>query len=107
MGILHDSFTDQHRQFRKTGHQTRGQLLEAEVLLDPGARVPRHLHLRQDERMQALEDRTASSLAASTAGRPRATASRFLAAPCTICATSTRGPLGFCCRYVTGTLVQR
>lgn len=55
MGTLHDPLTGQHLQFRKTGKQTGGQLLEAEVLLDPGGRVPRHLHLRQDERVQVLE----------------------------------------------------
>jgi hypothetical protein len=39
MGTLHDPFTGQHLQFRKTGHQTDGQLLEAEVLLEPGGRA--------------------------------------------------------------------
>jgi quercetin dioxygenase-like cupin family protein len=55
MGMLHDPFTGQHLRFRRTGRQTGGQLLEAEVLLDPGGRVPRHLHLRQDERVEVLE----------------------------------------------------
>jgi quercetin dioxygenase-like cupin family protein len=55
MGMLHDPLTGQHLQFRKTGKQTGGQLLEVEVLLDPGGRVPRHLHLRQDERVEVLE----------------------------------------------------
>jgi hypothetical protein len=40
MGTLHDPLTGQHLQFRKTGKQTGGQLLEAEVLLDPGGHVP-------------------------------------------------------------------
>jgi quercetin dioxygenase-like cupin family protein len=55
MGTLHDSLTGQHLQFRKTGKQTGGQLLEAEVLLDQGGHVPRHLHLRHDERVEVLE----------------------------------------------------
>jgi quercetin dioxygenase-like cupin family protein len=55
MGTLHDPLTGQHLQFPKTGKQTGGRLLEAEVLLDPGGHVPRHLHLRQDERVQVLE----------------------------------------------------
>ena len=55
MDMLHDPFTGQHLQFRKTGKQTAGQLLEAEILLDPGGHVPRHLHLRQDERVEVLE----------------------------------------------------
>jgi quercetin dioxygenase-like cupin family protein len=55
MGTLHDPFTGQHLRFRRTGRLTGGQLLEAEVLLDPGGRVPRHLHLRQDERVEVLE----------------------------------------------------
>ena len=55
MEVLHDPFTGQHLEFRQTGKQTAGQLLEAEVLLDPGGRVPRHLHLRQDERVEVLE----------------------------------------------------
>jgi quercetin dioxygenase-like cupin family protein len=54
-GMLNDPLTGQHLQFMRTGKQTGGQLLEVEVLLDPGARVPRHLHLRQDERVEVLE----------------------------------------------------
>ena len=55
MDMLHDPFTGQHLQFRRNGKQTAGQLLEVEVLLDPGGQVPRHLHLRQDERVEVLE----------------------------------------------------
>lgn len=55
MGMLHDPLTGQHLRFLKTGNQTGGQLLEVEVLLDPRGRVPRHLHLRQDERVEILE----------------------------------------------------
>jgi quercetin dioxygenase-like cupin family protein len=55
MGTLHDPFTGQHLQFRTTGKQTGGQLLEVEILLDPSGHVPRHLHLCQDERVQVLE----------------------------------------------------
>jgi quercetin dioxygenase-like cupin family protein len=55
MGTLHDSLTGQHLQFRKTGKQTGRQLLEAEVLLDQSGHVPRHLHLRHDERVEVLE----------------------------------------------------
>lgn len=43
MGMLHDPLTGQHLLFRRTGKQTGGQLLEAEVLL------------RQDERVEVLE----------------------------------------------------
>ena len=53
--MLNDPLTGQHLQFMRTGEQTGGQLLEVEVLLDPGGRVPRHLHLRQDERVEILE----------------------------------------------------
>ena len=41
-------------QSRGTGKPTGGQLVE-EGLLDSGGRVPRHLHLRQDERVEVLE----------------------------------------------------
>ena len=68
MGMLHDSFTGQHRQFRKTGHQTRGQLLEAEVLLDPGARVLAISTCARTSGCRSWRDRSASSLAASTTG---------------------------------------
>jgi hypothetical protein len=60
--------TGQHLQSRMTGKQTGGQPLEVEVLLDPGGRDPRHLHLRQDERVEVLGDRAVPSLAASTVG---------------------------------------
>jgi len=55
MSMLHDPLTGQHLRFLKTGNQTGGQLLEVEVLLDARGRVPRHLHLRQDERVEVLE----------------------------------------------------
>jgi quercetin dioxygenase-like cupin family protein len=54
-GMLNDPLTGQHLQFMRTGEQTAGQLLEVEVLLDPGGHVPRHLHLRQDEWVEILE----------------------------------------------------
>jgi quercetin dioxygenase-like cupin family protein len=53
--MLHDPLTGQHLRFLKTGNQTGGQLLEVEVVLDPRGRVPRHLHLRQDERVEVVE----------------------------------------------------
>jgi hypothetical protein len=37
MRILHDPLTGQHLRFRRTGKQTGGQLLEAEVLPDRAA----------------------------------------------------------------------
>jgi len=53
--MLHDPLTGQYLRFLKTGKQTGGQLLEVEVVLDPRGRVPRHLHLRQDERVEVVE----------------------------------------------------
>ena len=54
-GMLNDPLSGQHLQFLRTGKQTGGQLLEVQVLLDPRGRVPGHLHLRQDERVEVLE----------------------------------------------------
>jgi quercetin dioxygenase-like cupin family protein len=51
---IDDPFTGQHLTFIETGDDTHGDMLRAEVLLDPGGFVPRHLHLRQDETLEVL-----------------------------------------------------
>lgn len=52
---LHNPLTGEHLRFLRTGRDTGGELLEAEVRLDPGGRVPRHVHLRQDESVEVRE----------------------------------------------------
>lgn len=52
---LHDPITGQHVRFLRTGRDTAGAVLEAEVRLDPGGCVPHHAHLRQDERVRVVE----------------------------------------------------
>lgn len=54
---LHDPLTGQHVTFTTTGQQSRGELLRAVVRLDPGGSVPKHAHLRQDERVEVVEGR--------------------------------------------------
>jgi len=47
-----------HRQmvtFVTTANDSAGELLAAEVRLGPGGTVPRHAHLRQDERVRVAE----------------------------------------------------
>lgn len=51
---LHDAFTGQHLTFLQTGATTGGALLQLEVRLEPGGWVPRHVHARQDERVEVL-----------------------------------------------------
>lgn len=53
-GHLHDAFTGQHLTFLEHGRDTGGELLRLEVRLDPGGWVPRHVHARQDERVEVL-----------------------------------------------------
>jgi quercetin dioxygenase-like cupin family protein len=50
-----DPHTGQRLTFLETAAETQGESLRVEVALDPGGRVPRHLHLRQDERLEVLE----------------------------------------------------
>ena len=52
---LHDALTGQHLTFLKSGHDTDGELLQVEVRLEPGGRVPRHVHIRQDEQVTVLD----------------------------------------------------
>jgi quercetin dioxygenase-like cupin family protein len=51
---IQDPLTGQHLTFLETAADTKGGLLRAEVRLEPGGFVPRHLHLRQDERLEVL-----------------------------------------------------
>ena len=53
-GHLHDGLTGQHLTFLESGRDNAGEVLKVEVRLDPGGRVPRHVHARQDERVQVL-----------------------------------------------------
>lgn len=54
MTTLHDALTGQHLTFLQTRRDTDGELLEVEVRLEPGGWVPRHVHARQDERVEVL-----------------------------------------------------
>ena len=59
-----------HRQtvtFLTTASDSAGELLAAEVCLGPGGTVPRHAHLRQDERVQVVE----GTLVVRVGGRDR------------------------------------
>jgi quercetin dioxygenase-like cupin family protein len=51
---IQDPLTGQHLTFLDTAADTEGASLRAEVRLEPGGFVPRHLHLRQDERLEVL-----------------------------------------------------
>jgi quercetin dioxygenase-like cupin family protein len=51
---IHDPLTGQRLTFLETAADTGGRSLRAEVRLEPGGFVPRHLHLRQDERLEVL-----------------------------------------------------
>ena len=64
---LDDMFTGQHLTFLQTGEDTGGELLQAEVRLDPGGWVPRHAHARQDERVKVL----AGSMRVRVGGKDR------------------------------------
>src|SRR5438105_13314302 len=50
-----DPLTGQHLTFLETAADTEGRSLRADVRLEPGGFVPRHLHLRQDEQLEVLE----------------------------------------------------
>ena len=51
---IEDPLTGQHLTFLETAADTEGRSVRAEVRLEPGGFVPRHLHLRQDERLEVL-----------------------------------------------------
>ena len=51
---IEDPLTGQRLTFLETAADTEGRSLRAEVRLEPGGFVPRHLHLRQDERLEVL-----------------------------------------------------
>ncbi len=51
---IQDPLTGQHLTFLETAADSDGRALRAEVRLEPGGFVPRHLHLRQDERLEVL-----------------------------------------------------
>jgi quercetin dioxygenase-like cupin family protein len=51
---IHDPLTGQHLTFLETAGGTEGQSLRAEVRLEPGGFVPRHFHIRQDERLEVV-----------------------------------------------------
>lgn len=53
-GTIQDPLTGQHLTFLETAADTAGRWLRAEIRLEPGGFVPRHLHLRQDERLEVL-----------------------------------------------------
>jgi len=51
---IHDPLTGQRLTFLETKTDTDGSSLRAEVRLEPGGFVPRHLHLRQDEHLEVM-----------------------------------------------------
>lgn len=51
---INDPFTGQRLSFLEIAGETDGRSLRAEVRLEPGGFVPRHLHLRQDERIEIV-----------------------------------------------------
>ena len=51
---IQDPLTGQHLMFLETAADTEGTSLRAEVRLEPGGFVPRHFHIRQDERLDVL-----------------------------------------------------
>lgn len=54
---LHDPRTGQHLTFLDSGPEPDSAVLRVHVRLDPGGRVPRHVHARQDERVEVLAGR--------------------------------------------------
>ena len=52
--IITDPLTGQQLTFLETAADTAGRSLRAEVRLAPGGFVPRHVHLRQHERLEVL-----------------------------------------------------
>lgn len=51
---IQDPLTGQRLTFLETAADTEGESLRAEVCLEPGGFVPRHLHVRQDERLEVV-----------------------------------------------------
>lgn len=68
MGTLHDPLTGQHLQFRKTGKQTGGQLLRPRSCWTRAAMSLATCTCARTSGWRSWRDRSASSLAASTAG---------------------------------------
>jgi quercetin dioxygenase-like cupin family protein len=64
---IDDPLTGQRLHFLEMAGETDGRSLRAEVRLEPGGFVPRHLHLRQDERIEVL----AGSIRYRTRGEDR------------------------------------
>lgn len=52
---IRDPWHGQTVTFVTTASDSDGELLEAEVHLAPGGIVPRHVHMRQDERVRVAE----------------------------------------------------
>jgi quercetin dioxygenase-like cupin family protein len=52
---IRDPWHKQSVTFVTTARSSGGEVLAAEVRLAPGGIVPRHLHLRQDERVEVAE----------------------------------------------------
>ena len=64
---IDDPLTGQRLSFLEIAGETDGRSLRAEVHLAPGGFVPRHLHIRQDERIEIL----AGSIRYRTRGEDR------------------------------------
>lgn len=64
---IEDPLTGQLLTFLETAVDTEGESLRAEVRLEPGGFVPRHLHIRQDERLEVV----AGSIRFRTRGEDR------------------------------------
>jgi quercetin dioxygenase-like cupin family protein len=64
---IDDPLTRQRLRFLEVSGETQRRSLRAEVRLEPGGFVPRHLHLRQDERIEIL----AGSIRYRTRGEDR------------------------------------
>jgi quercetin dioxygenase-like cupin family protein len=64
---IRDSWHSQAVTFVTTATESAGELLAAEVCLGPGGTVPRHAHLRQDERVTVAE----GTLVVRVGGRDR------------------------------------
>ena len=56
---ISDPLTGQHLKFVQRAADTGGEFLHVEVRLSPGGYVPRHAHLRQDERVTVLSGEVA------------------------------------------------
>jgi quercetin dioxygenase-like cupin family protein len=64
---IHDPRHKQTVTFVTTARESAGEVLAVEVRLGPGGTVPRHVHLRQDERVRVIE----GSLVTRVGGRDR------------------------------------